>query len=191
MKESQSADVRLFDREVPDDYLREWTARVAAPRVAAEIGIKSVVVFKIASEWLALRADVFQEVVDQCVVRTLPHQSGGILTGLVNVRGELLLCVSLGALLGLDRAAEVQQREQRVAQGRLLICNHKGDRLAFRADEVFGVLRYHPGDLREVPATLAKSAESRYVAGILPWNDKTVGCLDDELLFYALNKGLA
>jgi len=191
MKEPQAADGRLSDREMPDDYLREWTARVAAPRLAAEIGIKSVVVFKIASEWLALPTDVLQEVIDQCVVRTLPHQSRGILTGLVNVRGELLLCVSLGALLGLDRVAETPQREQRVAQGRLLICDHQGDRLAFRADEVFGVLRYHPGDLREVPATLAKSPESRYVAGILPWNDKTVGCLDDELLFYALHKGLA
>ena len=30
-----------------------------------------------------------------------------------------------------------------------------------------------------------------YMAGLLPWRDSTVGCLDDELLFYALNKDLS
>jgi chemotaxis-related protein WspD len=72
-----------------------------------------------------------------------------------------------------------------------LICNRKGDRLAFRTDNVYGVYRYHPGQLRDVPATLAMAAAGTYTLGMLPWNDRTVGCLDDELLFYALNKGLA
>jgi chemotaxis-related protein WspD len=34
------------------------------------------------------------------------------------------------------------------------------------------------------------AAAGTYTLGMLPWNDRTVGCLDDELLFYALNKGL-
>jgi chemotaxis-related protein WspD len=182
---------RLFDREIPEDYLQEWTSRVAAKRSVGEVGRKSVVIFKIATEWLALPTEVFQEVVDQCVVRTLPHQRGGVLSGLVNVRGELLLCVTLRVLLGLEKVAEVQQRDTRASQGRLLICSRKGDRLAFQADEVYGVQRYHAGDLRDVPATLAKAAAGTYVLGILPWNDRAVGCLDEELLFYALNKGLA
>jgi chemotaxis-related protein WspD len=182
---------RLFDREMPEDDLHEWTSRVAAKRSVIEVGRKSVVIFKIATEWLALPTEVFQEVVDQFVVRTLPHQRGGILSGLVNVRGELLLCVALQVLLGLEKVGPVQQRDTRTSQGRLLICNRKGDRLAFRADEVYGVQRYHPGDLRDVPATLAKAAAGAYVAAILPWNDRTVGCLDEELLFYALNKGFA
>jgi len=52
------------------------------------------------------------------------------------------------------------------------------------------VQRYDPRDLRQVPATLAKAAQGAYTVGILPWKGRTVGCLDDELLFYALNKGL-
>ena len=182
---------RLFDRKMPEDYLHEWTSRVAAKRSVIEVGRKSVVIFKIATEWLALPTEIFQEVVDQFVVRTLPHQRGGILSGLVNVRGELLLCVALRVLLGLEKVGPVQQPETRTSLGRLLICNRKGDRLAFQADEVYGVQRYHPGDLRDVPATLAKAAAGAYVAAILPWNDRTVGCLDEELLFYALNKGFA
>lgn len=183
--------VQLFDREVSKDQLRESTAQVAAVKKITEVGTKSVVIFSIATEWLALPTEIFQEVVDHYVVRTLPHQRTGVLAGLVNVRGELMLCVALGALLGLQNAAGVQQAEERTSRERLLICNRKGDRLAFRADNVYGVHQYHPGQLRDVPATLAMAAAGAFTLGMLPWNDRTVGCLDDELLFYALNRGLA
>jgi chemotaxis signal transduction protein len=56
---------------------------------------------------------------------------------------------------------------------------------------VYGLHRYHPRDLRNAPATLSKAAKGVYTLGVLAWKDKIVGCLDDELLFYALNKGLA
>jgi chemotaxis-related protein WspD len=186
----RNASARLFDRLVPEDYLREWTTHVAARKKVAEAGTKSLVIFRFATEWLALPTDTLQEVVDRCVVRTVPHHRGGILSGLANVRGELLLCVSLGILLGLEKADRVHRTEKRTSDGRLLICNRKGDRVAFRVDEVHGLHRYHPRELRDVPATLSKAAGA-YIVGLLPWRDRTVGCLDEELLFYALNKGLA
>jgi chemotaxis-related protein WspD len=71
------------------------------------------------------------------------------------------------------------------------VCNRKGDRLAFSVSEIFGTHRYNPAELRSVPATLANAAAGAYTVGMLPWNGKTVGCLNDELVFYALNKGLA
>ena len=178
---------RLLDREVTEDYLREWTAHAASEKNVVEAGTKSVVIFRLTTEWLALPTSMFQEVGEKCTLRTLPGHRGGILSGLVNVRGELLLCVSLEVLLGLEKAAEVQKG---VSLGRLLICNSRGGRLAFPVSEVHGVHRYHPGDLRDAPATLAGSA-GVYIVGVLPWKDRTVGCLDDELLLYALDKGLA
>jgi chemotaxis-related protein WspD len=180
----------VFDREVPEDYLRERTAQVAAKKRVADMGTESVVIFRIATEWLALPTNVFQEVLDQYVVHTVPHQRGRILSGLVNVRGELVLCVALGALLGLENISEAP-KTKRTSQGRLLICNRKGDRLAFRAEEVYGVHHYDREHLRDVPATLASAAAGTYTLGILPWNNRTVGCLDEELLFYTLNQGLA
>jgi hypothetical protein len=38
---------------------------------------------------------------------------------------------------------------------------------------------------------LAKAGSGAYVTGVLPLGDKTIGCLDEELLFYAVDKGLA
>jgi chemotaxis-related protein WspD len=178
---------RLLDREVSEDYLREWSAHVAAEQNLAQTGTKSVVIFRAGTEWLALPTGMVQEVSELCTIRTLPRCGGEILRGLVNVRGELLLCVSLEALLGVEKAAEPKDGS---SPGRLLICNPPGGRLAFPASEVHGALRYHPADLRPSPATLAKAA-GVYIVGVLPWKNRTVGCLDDELLFYALDKGLA
>jgi chemotaxis-related protein WspD len=151
------------------------------------VGTNSVVIFRIGTEWLALPTGMLQEVSERCAIRTLPHHRAGILRGLVNVRGELLVCVSLEALLGAEKAAE-QKKEGSPA--RLLICNPPGGRLAFPVSEVHGVHHYHPEDLRPSPATLAK-AGGVYIVGVLPWKDRTVGCIDGELLFYALDKGLA
>src|SRR3984893_8787482 len=191
LTEPRAFATRLLDREVPEGSLLESTAHVAAKKSVVELGTKSVVIFRIGTEWLALPTDVFQEIGDRCTVRRLPDHRRGILSGLVNVRGELLLCVSLGAVLGLDQAAEGSRTAGENSAERLMICKRSDARLAFQVNEVHGLHRYHPRDLRSPPATLAKAAAGIYTLGVVPWKDTIVGCLDDELLFYALNKGLA
>jgi chemotaxis-related protein WspD len=189
--DQRDAAIRLLDREVPEDSLRERTAYVALRESVIDRGTKSIVIFRIGVEWLGLATDVFQEVAEECTVHTLPHRRGGIVAGLVNIRGELLLCVALETLLGLEPIPEVQGTEKAKLRSHLLVCNRKGDRLAFSVSEIFGIHRYKPADLRSVPATLANAAAGAYTVGMLSWNGRTVGCLDDELVFYALNKGLA
>jgi chemotaxis-related protein WspD len=176
--------VSLLDREIPAEYLEERTSHVAAEKEKpVETGAKSVVIFRIATEWWALPTAVFQGVEDYSPIHTLPHHRSGILNGLVNIRGELLLSISLAALLQLEK-------ETVTSRSRLLICDRKGSRLVFPVNEVRGVHRYHPKDLRDVPLTLAKAGAAAYIVGVLPWEGKTVGCMDDELLFYAVDKGL-
>jgi chemotaxis-related protein WspD len=191
LTETHASVARLLDREVPEETLRESTAHVAAKKTVVELGTKSVLIFRIGTEWFALPTDVLQEIGDRCTIRTLPGHRGGILSGLVNVRGELLLCVALGVVLGLDTAAERPEIGKSASSGRLMICKRGDARLAFQVSEVHGLHRYHPKDLRSPPATLAKAASGIYTLGVVPWKDRIVGCLDDELLFYTLNKGLA
>src|SRR6185436_7560933 len=138
---------------------------------------------------LALPTRILQEVTEPGRIHRVPHR-GGILRGLVNVRGELLLCVALDVMLGLERSPEGNGPENETTTKRLLVCNRKGSLLALLASEVHGVHQFHPRDLKEVPATLAKAA-ANFTLGVLHWKERAVGCLDDELLFYALNKGLA
>lgn len=182
--------LHLLDREPPEDYLREWTKRIAAEKKIVEPGTNSAVIFRVGPEWLALPTRIFQEVAEHCTLHTVPHRHGGILAGLVNIRGELLLCASLGALLGLEQAAPAKTGRSRLVYKRLLVANRNGNRLAFPAEEVYGVVRYHPRELKPVPATLAHAAAT-FTIGVLPWQDRTVGCLNDELLFYKLDKSFA
>jgi chemotaxis-related protein WspD len=181
---------RLLDREVEEDSLRESTAQVAAIKTLVELGTKSVVIFRIGAEWFALPTGVLQEIGDRSTVRTLPGYQGGILSGLVNVRGELLLCVALGVVLAVDKGAAGLETGKRSSSERLMICKRDDSRLAFQVSEVYGLHRYHPRELRNAPATLARAAEGIYTLGVVRWKDKFVGCLDDELLFYTLNKSL-
>jgi chemotaxis-related protein WspD len=191
MTEQNTSTGRLLDRQVTAEFLRESTAFVAVKKDLIERGTKSVVVFRIGPEWLALPTGVVQEVSGRCTVRTMPDHRGGILSGLINVRGELLLCVSLGVLLGLDQVAIGRDSAGTMPSDRLLICKHGEGRLAFPVSEVHGLHRYIPTDLREAPATLARASRGAYMLGVAPWRDRVVGYLDDELMFYALNKALA
>ena len=53
-----------------------------------------------------------------------------------------------------------------------------------------GIHRFHPRELQDVPATVAKAAAT-YSKALLPWRDHSVGLLDDQLLFYTLKRSLA
>jgi chemotaxis-related protein WspD len=182
--------LQLLDREPPSGYVRERTDHVYRKVETVEPGALSVFVFRIGVEWLALPTAVIQEIANAQNVHSIPHRHGGALMGLVSVRGELLICVSLGALLGLEAAAEPIGEKGENTGRRLLVANREAQRVAFPVEEVYGVQRHQPEDLREVPTTFSKVAAT-YTTGLLPWRDKTVGCLDDALLFYALNKSLS
>jgi chemotaxis-related protein WspD len=182
----------LFDREAPEELLSERTALVAAEKSLILTDLHSILVFRIGTEWLALPTAFFDEVVEQCKIHSLPHHRDGLVSGIVNIRGELLLCVAFGALLGLGRELPPERREgNRVRAPRLLVCSRERSRLAFQVNEVHGVVRYHQRDLRALPGTLSKETPGTFSRGMLPWTNHTLGCLDEDLVYYALNRGIA
>jgi chemotaxis-related protein WspD len=186
-----SAAAQLLDREAPENYLREWTDVVAAKQQIVETNFKSVVVFRIGSEWLSLPTSSIREIAQRSVPHRVPHRSGGVLRGIVTIRGEILVCVALDVLLGLPELSNESSAGSQSTKDRLIVCESHGGRLVFAVSDVYGVHHYLPRNLRDVPATVAKAAAT-YTAGILPWKDnQTIGCLDEELVFYALNKGFA
>ena len=85
----------------------------------------AVLLFRLQAEWLALPAQVFQEVAERRPVHSLPHRRQGIVLGLVNVRGELLLCVSLARLLRRNDPSQPEARQ--AAYDRLLVANKRKD----------------------------------------------------------------
>src|SRR3954447_825393 len=95
---------RFLDAPSPPGYLDEWTERLAAPADAAAGDVESVLLFRLGDEWLALPVRALAEVTTPRPIHRVPFR-GGLIAGLVTIRGELALCVHLTRLLGIDPAA--------------------------------------------------------------------------------------
>ena len=178
---------QLLDRKPPAGYQREWTEHFAREKHVTAPAKASALLFRISNEWLALPTQAFQEVAERRAIHSLPHRRQGIVLGLTNVRGELVICVSLGRLLGIEKVAPGQTL--RSTYDRLLAAHWDGQRLAFPVDEVHGIYRFELTELKPPPATISQSSQT-YSRGILHWKGRAVGYLDAELLFSSLNRSL-
>jgi chemotaxis-related protein WspD len=171
---------RFLDRDLPPGHIEDWTRHFAAPAAVEAAGTRSAFVFRVGSDWLALPAGAIDEVAEPRAVHTVPHRTG-IVLGIVNVRGELLVCVSLARLLGIGQDAEGAGR-------RLLVLRSNGRRVVCPVDEAHGGCRHTASDLTPPPATVAGAV---YTRAMLAWGDRTAGYLDDGLIAEALDRGLA
>lgn len=183
-----AAGAALLNRELPAHYRQEWTEHFAMAKNRAVPGKLSSVIFRIGSEWLALPSSVFHEVAEYRPIHSLPHRHDGLVLGLVNFRGELLACVSLSRLLGLERES-VRHKPCKVYD-RLVIAEWQGTLLTFPAHEVHGIHRYNPEDIQDSPATVALACTT-FTRGIIIWQGRKVGCLDEDSLFSTLNRSLS
>jgi len=179
---------QLLEREPSEDYLRAWTRLLAEEqeevRTADAI---SVLIFRLGMAWLALPTHVCKEVAEMRAIHTLPHRSGRILLGLVNIGGEIHMCVSLSQLLGLEQANDPSEPIRHKAYKRLVVVERETDRWVFLVDEVHGIHHFHPRVLQNVPVPVTR-ATSMFTKGIIDWQDKGVGYLDPDLLFAALSR---
>jgi len=183
-----SAASRFFDRPAPAGYLESWQEILEQPEVALDAAAKSVLIFRIGTEWLALPTTVLVEVTPPRHLHRVPHRSGALLAGVVNIRGQLQLCVRLEGLLGLDPPAMEPQAAAPAA--RLLVVERAGARWAFRVDDVAGVHRVPGRSLRDVPATVS-GADMRATVALFGWQDKTVGLLDEARLLDGLPRRIS
>jgi chemotaxis-related protein WspD len=183
---------RLLERELPDDYRQWWTQLVAAEKQEVKAATLSVLVFRVADEWMALRADWFQEAVDPRPIRTVPRRSNATFRGLVNVKGELVPCVSAPGVLGLTpRAAASNPGTGDAGKGRrlLVVCDGP-NRWAFEVDALPQLFRLRTSEVEPSPATVADQPGS-LTAGVFRAFGHTVGLLDENRFMTAIRRSLA
>jgi chemotaxis-related protein WspD len=186
---SAGAATRL-DADAPAGYSANRTAHFATAPPAEDGGTRSVVIFRVASEWLALPTAVVIEVSNLLPIHSLPHRPKGVVLGLASVRGELLVCVSLRHIVGAERApGGAASPGRNTAYQRLLVLRREAVRVVCPVDEVHGIHRFHPRDLKALPTTVARATVA-YSTGLLAWHGHSVGALDDQLLFYTLRRSL-
>ena len=186
--DSPSTTSQLLDRPLPPGYRSDWATHFAGARKTARMETQSAIIFRVGSEWLALPTGSIQEIAPDHSIHSLPHRSGVVL-GIVDVRGQLLVCVSLAEALGIEKGANPAPDGRQATQTRILVTQLARGNLAFPVEEVGAIHRYNPADLQPAPSTLAR-ARATYTRGVLRWQDKSVGCLDEDLLFTTLSRNL-
>jgi chemotaxis signal transduction protein len=181
-----TAVVTLLDRAIEAEDLRATTALVAQKSPDLALLSASTFIFRLGEEWLGLATSLIDEVVERRIIHSLPHRREGVVRGLVNVRGQLTVCIALESLFQIDAAKPA--RGQLLGR-RLVVIASQGQRLAFEVDEVHGSQRYDPKGVKRVPSTVAHSI-STFATGVLVWGDRRVGLLDGDLVVHAINRRL-
>ena len=210
-----SAARTFFDRPAPGHYLTEWTQWLAgsSDTVSLEAGASaglgdrdevSVLIFRLDREWMAFPTQAIAEVTVPRPIHRIPHRSNATLIGLVNLRGQLQLCISLHGLLGLEPspspASQFHSQESSMgtdkpaASGssltsgaRLIVLRNRerSENWIFAAEEVLGVHRLPRSQMRSVSSTLA-NPEVSFSQAILSWEGRSVSLLDEQRVFAAL-----
>lgn len=181
---------RILDRPMPEGYQEEWSRVYSCKKKQHAPHTHSVVIFRLGDDWLSLPSHLVREITTLKPIHSLPHRGQGLIRGLVNIRGELRICISLGSLLGLHQGELTNQDLGYDVFARMMLIDRDSDQFVFPVTEVQGTHRFAGHDLRAVPTTIGK-AKATYTRNILQWKERNVACLDEELLLYALKKELS
>ncbi|MFL9868015.1 chemotaxis protein CheW [Paraburkholderia fungorum] len=174
-------DLALHDADTPAQQME----RRHDPQGASE----SFLIFRIGREWLALPTPIFKRIVQTRPIHTLPHRQHRAVLGVVNVQGDLLVCLSLAHLLGFEADTSAGNDQSRHDLPRLLVVSRAEEHAVLPVDQVDGVHRIALTTFCSPPATLSHAAAA-HTRAVAPWRGVTVGLLDADALFNTLNRSL-
>lgn len=182
---------QLLERTLPENYRQQWTELFTEQRADTQTFSNTanitVVIFRLEREWLALATPVFQETISPTIIHSIPHRSNKILRGLVNIRGELQLCISLSNLLNLEVVDHPIVALSPVVYPRMMVVEKAGNIWVFPVDELYGVQRFTADELQNTPNSLTATTQN-FTKGFFYWRGHSLSYLDEELLFTTLNR---
>lgn len=178
-----AAATHLLDRYA----LQQDDERHSSAVVEVQVATRSLLMFRLGEEWLALSTRSLVEVAPLQTVHSLPHQRSRALLGVANVRGALVACLSLVELLGLEASTAAASGAR--VMPRMLIIAAQGGPVVVPVDEVDGI---HAIDQRLLDAASqsGQQAGARYTRGVLPYKGRSLRWLDEEQLLSAVTRSL-
>lgn len=178
-----AAAVRLLDRYA----LKREAVRGEVVEELGQVASRSLVVFRLAEEWLALATRCLVEIAPVQPVHSLPHQRSRALQGVANVRGALVPCLSLAELLGVDTS--VSPATSARVMPRMLILAAAGGSVVVPVEEVDGIHRIELAQLEGASPAVGQ-AGNRFTDAVLPFKGRSVRVLDETRLLEAVARSL-
>jgi chemotaxis signal transduction protein len=156
------------------------TIERASPTAAK---LQALMVFRVRGERVAIRAASAREVVEPTTLHRVPHRGDQRFLGLANVRGEILPVADIAELLEMPALPAGAQR----ATARLLVLERAGEAWVFPVAEIDGIHRADLDTLQTPPVTI-ELGRAAFTSGVLETPDGPIAVLDEETLWYALQR---
>ncbi len=177
----------LLNREPPPGYIEEWSEFIGQKKEERKTDELSLIVFRTGGELLAFPSQIFKEIINPRPIHRIPHRSDDVLLGLANIHGELRICFSLKALIG---AADQAPAGPAPDTAKMMVIQKDGEPWVFPVDQVLGVFRCEEDKQPNLPVTISK-ASGTFTRKAVVIEGREAGLLDDELVFYTLQRRLA
>ncbi|NOY66756.1 MAG: hypothetical protein GXP13_05025 [Gammaproteobacteria bacterium] len=167
----------FLNRDLPEDYCSNNT-EIYKQEADEDTGeALSVIIFRSQQNWFALKTSLFIEINNDKIIHSIPHNKNTFITGLVNIRGELELCISLDALISNSST----QTDESTNKKKLIIIKLDSGKYALKLDEILGVYRINNNHIQDA-ASIITGDSNHLVASSFDHKDKHVGLIDHELL---------
>jgi chemotaxis-related protein WspD len=178
----------LLNQPLPTGYQEEWAVILATPAersVATQT--PSLAIFRLQNEWFGLSAQAFQAVTPIVAIRRIPQRTNDVLLGMVNISGELQLCVSLSDLLGLPVPIDRPDQTTRLTYPRMVVVQLANERWVFPVDDIYGFERFAIDQVKPAPANVSQLPD-RCTQGVIEWRGNFLSYLDDARLTHSLQR---
>jgi chemotaxis-related protein WspD len=181
--------LRLLDRPITSAELEAGAEMAARPSDAQGKQSLRLLLFRLGDEIAALPTGALRRVTPAARASKIPHRSSGVLRGVCNIRGELVLCADLRRLLGLPEP-DAEHADASFDSRRMVVVGPAENSWAFEVDALMGVESIDPSLVREPPLTVGYSIGD-FTRGLADIGGHCVTILDGERVLAGFNAGLA
>lgn len=185
--DSTDAILRLLDRPIGAAELEAGTQVAANPTESRSRQSVRLLLFRIGDEVAAIPAKMLRRVTPLARPSPIPHRTAGVLRGVCNIRGELVLCADLRRLLGLPARTE---KPGEADTRRMVVIGPGDNSWVFEVDALMGVENVDPADFREPPVTVEYSIGD-FTQSVMEFGGRLVTILDGDRILSGFKAGLA
>ena len=182
--------LRLLDRPMTSAELDARAELVSQPVQLGSGASVRLLLFRVGEEVAALPARQLRRATPLARPTPVPHRSGGVLRGVCNIRGELVLCADLHRLLGLPARREGAPGDGAVDTRRMVVVGPQDNSWAFEVDALMGVENADPTRFRAPPVTV-EYALGDFTQAVTDIGGRSVAVLDGDRILAGFKAGLA
>lgn len=177
---------KLISKEIQENYFEKWANQFSEEKEKIEDDSLAVLIFRVENKWLAMKTDVFHEILDWKQTHSVPFRTNEVFKGIVNVNGELLLSISITGLLFIEKYID---SDIDLAKRKIIVIKKDQQRYAFEANEFIGVVKVPQSQIQKERATISES-QNPFFIDTFSYQGIEISLIEQEQLFAAIEKAL-